>query len=260
MTPVKGNRIRALAVAGALTIAGAAGTVATRVQAQQPTPAVPGSLVTNDEAAVAPAASASEIPPAQLAVMQRVSGETGIPWQVFAAIATIESDLGRNMATSSAGAIGYGQFLPSTWAEYGQGGDPYDFRDVIPAMGRYLLTFGAPADLHLALYAYNHSWDYVNDVLGLATVYGAAAVAPPVAPSPSMASSGSQARAPVATTATTPPTTRRSWTRRSYAADRVAVPEAIEAGTVCCPGRAVAGLPGAATGWASAPGGCSAEA
>ena len=25
------------------------------------------------------------------------------------------------------------------WAAYGNGGDPYDFHDVIPAIGRYLL-------------------------------------------------------------------------------------------------------------------------
>src|SRR5437667_308597 len=67
-----------------------------------------------------------EIPPDQFSVMQTVARETGIPWQVFAAIAKVESDFGRNMATSSAGAIGYGQFLPATWAGFGRGGDPYN--------------------------------------------------------------------------------------------------------------------------------------
>ena len=44
-------------------------------------------------------------------------GQTcGVPWQVIAAIAKVESNFGSNMATSSAGAIGYGQFLPSSWA------------------------------------------------------------------------------------------------------------------------------------------------
>jgi len=124
------------------------------------------------------AAVLDEIPPDQLEVMQQVSLQTGIPWQIFAAIAKIESDFGRNMATSSAGAIGYGQFMPATWAAYGADengdgvADPYDFHDVIPAMGRYLLANGAPADMPRALYAYNHSWAYVDQVLAYAAAYG----------------------------------------------------------------------------------------
>lgn len=124
------------------------------------------------------AAVLDEIPPDQLEVMQQVSLQTGIPWQIFAAIAKIESDFGRNMATSSAGAIGYGQFMPATWAAYGADengdgiADPYDFHDVIPAMGRYLLANGAPADMPRALYVYNHSWAYVDQVLAYAAAYG----------------------------------------------------------------------------------------
>jgi murein DD-endopeptidase MepM/ murein hydrolase activator NlpD len=114
----------------------------------------------------------TDIPPDQLAVMQQVSLVTGIPWQVLAAIAKVESDFGRNMATSSAGAIGYGQFLPVMWAVFGEGGDPYDFQDAIPAMARYLLEAGAPADLHGAIYSYNHSWEYVEMVLSYAAAYG----------------------------------------------------------------------------------------
>lgn len=134
--------------------------------------------------AVAPpsATALAEIPPDQLAVMRRVGAETGVPWPVLAAIAKIESYFGQNMATSWAGAIGYGQFLPSSWAAYGRGGDPYDYRDVIPAMARYLLDFGAPGDMRRALYAYNHDWEYVDTVLGYAAAFGTAeAVATPVA-------------------------------------------------------------------------------
>lgn len=126
----------------------------------------------------ASSAAIAEIPPDQLDAMRQESLRTGIPWQIFAAIAKVESDFGRNMATSSAGAIGYGQFLPETWAAYGGDGngdgvaDPYDFHDVIPAMGRYLLASGAPADIPRALYAYNHSWDYVDTVLAYAGAYG----------------------------------------------------------------------------------------
>ena len=129
------------------------------VPSVRPVPATPG---WNDLA----------VPPDQLAVMQEVSAATGIPWQVFAGIARVESNFGRNMATSSAGAIGYGQFLPDMWAVFGNGGDPYDYRDALPAMGRYLVHAGALDDLVGAVYAYNHSWSYVADVLSLAAAYG----------------------------------------------------------------------------------------
>ena len=114
-----------------------------------------------------------EIPPDQLAVMQATAASScGLPWQVLAAIAKVESDFGRNMATSSAGAIGYAQFLPSSWAAYGNGGDPYDYRDALPAMARYLCDHGGAQDLRRALYAYNHADWYVNQVLAIAVRYG----------------------------------------------------------------------------------------
>ena len=71
-----------------------------------------------------PVASArvDAIPPDQLAVMQAAATTCGLPWPVLAAVAKVESDFGLNMATSSVGAVGYGQFLPSTWAAYGRGG------------------------------------------------------------------------------------------------------------------------------------------
>ena len=43
----------------------------------------------------------------------------GIPWQVLAAINKIESNFGRNMGPSSAGAIGWMQFMPDTWLRWG---------------------------------------------------------------------------------------------------------------------------------------------
>ena len=99
--------------------------------------------------------------------------------QVLAAVAKVESDFGRNMATSSAGAIGYGQFLPSSWAAYGAGGDPYDYRDALPAMARYLCDHGGAADLRGALYGYNHADWYVDRVIAVAGRYGYGAPAAP---------------------------------------------------------------------------------
>jgi len=112
-----------------------------------------------------------EIPPDQLVAMQRVGAMTGIPWQILAGIAKVESGFGANMSTSYAGAIGYGQFLPEMWAVFGNGGDPYDYNDVIPAMARYLLAAGAPDDIPNAIYAYNHDWGYVANVLSYAAAY-----------------------------------------------------------------------------------------
>jgi cell wall-associated NlpC family hydrolase len=132
-----------------------------------------------DAARTTAASSAiAEIPSDQLAVMQQVSLQTGIPWQILAAIAKVESDFGRDTATSEAGAIGYCRFTPEMWAAYATDGngdgiaDPYDFHDCIPAMGRFLLANGAPADIRRALYAYNHSWAYVDEVLAWAAAYG----------------------------------------------------------------------------------------
>ncbi|HZU12194.1 MAG TPA: bifunctional lytic transglycosylase/C40 family peptidase [Chloroflexota bacterium] len=113
-----------------------------------------------------------EIPPDQLAIMQQAAAVCGLPWQILAAVAKVESDFGQNMATSSAGAIGYGQFEPGTWAIYGNGGNPYDYHDALPAMARYLCASGAPGDIRAALFAYNHAEWYVNQVLAVAIRYG----------------------------------------------------------------------------------------
>ena len=38
-------------------------------------------------------------------------------WEVLAAINEIETDYGRNLNVSSAGAVGWMQFMPSTWKQ-----------------------------------------------------------------------------------------------------------------------------------------------
>ncbi len=108
-----------------------------------------------------------------LATMDRAARESncGVPWQLLAAIARVESDFGRNMATSSAGAIGYGQFLPSSWQAYGNAGNAYDYRDALPAIAQYLCQAGLERDPRVALYAYNHADWYVDLVLDLAVRY-----------------------------------------------------------------------------------------
>ena len=76
------------------------------------------------------------------------------------------------------------QFLPATFDEYAQpvpsgGADPptpWDPVDAIYAAARMLCANGAKngTDIHAAIYAYNHSDDYVNKVLGYAAGYSTA--------------------------------------------------------------------------------------
>jgi hypothetical protein len=89
---------------------------------------------------------------------------THVPWAYLAAVHLVETRMGRIRGTSTAGAQGPMQFLPSTWARWGGGGDINDPHDAIMAAGRYLAASGAPADMHRALYAYNHSEHYVRAV------------------------------------------------------------------------------------------------
>lgn len=108
-----------------------------------------------------------------LATMDRAARESGcgVPWHLLAAIARVESNFGRNMATSSAGAMGYGQFLPSSWAAFGGEGNVYDYRDALPAIATYLCQSGLERDPRSALFAYNHADWYVDLVLDLAVRY-----------------------------------------------------------------------------------------
>jgi Transglycosylase SLT domain len=88
----------------------------------------------------------------------------GVAWEVLAAINSVETRFNRITSSSSAGAQGPMQFIPSTWAAYGMGGNIHDPRDAIMAAANYLRASGAPSDYRRALYAYNNSWDYVDAV------------------------------------------------------------------------------------------------
>ena len=96
-----------------------------------------------------------------------------IRWQILAAITQIESAFGCNMGPSSAGAIGWTQFMPATWRHWGMdaSGDgkasPYNSSDAIFSSARYLRASGAPRSYRRALFAYNHANWYVNQVLAL---------------------------------------------------------------------------------------------
>jgi Transglycosylase SLT domain len=111
------------------------------------------------------------IPLFLLPIYQAAGIQYGVPWQVLAAINEVETDYGRDLNISSAGAEGWMQFLPETWLQYGVDAnnaglaDPYNPADAIFAAARYLRAAGAVNDLRGAIYAYNHSTEYVASVL-----------------------------------------------------------------------------------------------
>jgi membrane-bound lytic murein transglycosylase B len=100
----------------------------------------------------------------------------GVPWHYLAAVHFVETKMGRIVGDSSAGAQGPMQFLPSTWAAYGEG-DIRDDHDAILAAARYLAASGAPARMSEALFAYNHSERYVRAI----TIYAERMKADPLA-------------------------------------------------------------------------------
>jgi transglycosylase-like protein with SLT domain/peptidase M23-like protein len=111
-------------------------------------------------------------PPAFLIPIYKNAGKRfHIPWQVLAAINSIETNYGRDLNVSSAGAVGWMQFMPSTWREYGlsiKGNgppNPYDPTDAIFSAARYLAANGGAHHLRKAIFAYNHAIWYVDSVL-----------------------------------------------------------------------------------------------
>jgi membrane-bound lytic murein transglycosylase B len=98
---------------------------------------------------------------------QAAEAEFGVPWAYLASIHLIETRMGRIRGTSVAGAQGPMQFIPATWAAYGEG-DINDTRDAIRAAARYLRASGAPGNLARAVFAYNPDQRYVRTVTAYA--------------------------------------------------------------------------------------------
>lgn len=111
------------------------------------------------------------IPPFLLPIYQAAAAQYGVPWEILASINEIETDFGRNLSVSSAGALGWMQFIRSSWSRWGTDGDgdgrrdPRNPVDAIFAAARYLKDAGADTDLPKAIYAYNHAAWYVNRVV-----------------------------------------------------------------------------------------------
>ncbi|HET8538094.1 MAG TPA: lytic transglycosylase domain-containing protein [Solirubrobacteraceae bacterium] len=117
------------------------------------------------------------VPPFLLPIYQAAGAQYHIHWQILAAINEVETGFGRNLRESSAGAIGWMQFLPSTWHRYGVDADgdgkrdPWDPVDAIFAAARYLHAAGAESSLPNAIFAYNHAGWYVDQVIDRARTF-----------------------------------------------------------------------------------------
>jgi murein DD-endopeptidase MepM/ murein hydrolase activator NlpD len=142
------------------------------------TPNVPGSVSVPVDFTSPPPVQ-QRLPLSALAdLWHRAGAAYGIPWQVLAAIDKIESNFGENMGPSSAGAVGWMQFMPDTWLRWGVDADgngladPWNAADAIYAAARYLAASGGQTDISRAVFSYNHADWYVNEVLQLANVYG----------------------------------------------------------------------------------------
>jgi murein DD-endopeptidase MepM/ murein hydrolase activator NlpD len=112
-----------------------------------------------------------------LPLWEQAGQQYGVPWNVLAAINKVESDFGGNMGPSSAGAVGWMQFMPDTWLRWGTDADgdgiadPWNPTDAIFSAARYLAAAGAQTDIERGVFAYNHAQWYVDQVLQLAQVY-----------------------------------------------------------------------------------------
>ncbi len=110
---------------------------------------------------------------------QQAGRRFGIPWQILAAVHSVETGQSGNTTISSyAGARGPMQFIPSTWYAYAVDGDGngvasiYDVDDAVHTAARYLAANGGQSNIRGALYHYNHSNYYVNKVIGIARGWG----------------------------------------------------------------------------------------
>lgn len=132
----------------------------------------------------------NEIPGELIGVYQSAADTCdGLDWTILAAIHKVETGFGFGRATSSAGAQGPMQFMPATFAAYGVDGNGdgraeiSNVTDAIYSAANLLCANGAgdPARLASAIWNYNHSDEYIAEVLSLAASYGVLSAPPDVA-------------------------------------------------------------------------------
>lgn len=117
-------------------------------------------------------------PGEQQLILQTAASHYGVPVSILEGVYALETNSGRNIATSSAGAVGAFQFLPSTAAQYHypptNNVDQSTFTAQANAAAHYL------SDL---LHAHGGSWDaalhaYSGGGYGLSQVQGKAGATP----------------------------------------------------------------------------------
>lgn len=115
---------------------------------------------------IIPTAPADEL----LRLYHEADAATGVGWNYLAAINLVETRFGSIAGLSTAGAQGPMQFMPETWAQYGNGGDVNSPRDAIMGAGRFLKASGFANSPDRAIYAYNHANEYVRAVKDYAAI------------------------------------------------------------------------------------------
>jgi hypothetical protein len=141
-----------------------------------------GALIALAGEDLAPSDKALKEIPANLLPVYQTAAATcdGLDWTILAAIHKVETNFGRGRATSSKGARGPMQFMPTTFASYGTDGDGdgradvNDVEDAVFSAANLLCANGAgdPSRLATAIWNYNHDGQYVAEVLTLAANYG----------------------------------------------------------------------------------------
>ncbi|MEF3355820.1 peptidoglycan DD-metalloendopeptidase family protein [Paenibacillus sp. GYB006] len=151
----------------------------------------------------------SEIPAEYIPIYQAAAEKFGVPWNLLAAVHRIETRFSTlDPMISSVGAEGHFQFMPCTFIGWGHsscsgsgagnfsdeektsldliskyGGygvdangdgraDMWDLEDAVFSAANYLGKSGAASgNIEKALYQYNHSQEYVSEVMKYATLY-----------------------------------------------------------------------------------------
>lgn len=119
----------------------------------------------------------ADIPAEYIPIFLKAQSKYNVSWAVLAAIAKVESSFGIDMGPSSAGAIGFMQFMPDTWNKYKQDGngdgefDPYNPWDAVFAAAHMLQANGFANNPEKALFTYNRAGWYVRKVMDLAANY-----------------------------------------------------------------------------------------